>query len=64
MSQLEPNPEPQTVDLEPIARDLADAEAALARLDAGTYWTSEMSGADLPDEVLAANPATRRLPSE
>lgn len=57
-------PESISVDLEPIAIDLADAEAALARLDAGTYWTSEISGVELPDELLATNPATRRLPGE
>lgn len=57
-------PESISVDLEPIAIDLADAEAALARLDAGTYWTSEISGVELPDELLAASPATRRLTGE
>ena len=56
--------EPATVDLEPIARDLADAEASLARLDVGTYWMSEISGAELPDELLAGNPVARRLPGE
>lgn len=59
-----PAPESIPVDLEPIAIDLADAEAALGRLDAGTYWTSEISGVELPDELLAASPATRRLPGE
>jgi RNA polymerase-binding transcription factor DksA len=65
-----PHPEPSrrdpsdAVDLDPIAADLADAEAALARLDTGTYWTSEVSGAELPDELLAARPTTRRLPGE
>ena len=49
------------LDLDAIERDLADVEVALARLDAGTYWTDEITGADLPHEVLAANPTARRL---
>jgi RNA polymerase-binding transcription factor DksA len=48
------------VDLDTIERDLADVEVALARLDAGTYWTDEVTGAELPEELLATNPATRR----
>jgi RNA polymerase-binding transcription factor DksA len=48
------------VDLDAIERDLADVEVALARLDAGTYWTDEVTGAELPEELLAANPTTRR----
>jgi len=50
----------QVVDLDAIERDLADVEAALARLDAGTYWTDEVTGAELPSELLAANPTARR----
>jgi len=49
------------VDLDAIERDLADVEVALARLDAGTYWTDEVTGADLPNELLVANPTARRL---
>ena len=47
-------------DLDAIERDLAGVEAALARLDAGTYWTDEVTGEPLPDEVLAADPTARR----
>ena len=43
--------------------DLRGAEAALARLDAGTYWTDEVTGAPLPDDVLAAQPTLRTLVS-
>jgi RNA polymerase-binding transcription factor DksA len=50
----------QVVDLDAIERDLADVEVALARLDAGTYWTDEVTGAELPSELLAANPTARR----
>jgi RNA polymerase-binding transcription factor DksA len=49
------------LDLDAIERDLADVEVALTRLDAGTYWTDEVTGADLPHELLAANPTARRL---
>jgi RNA polymerase-binding transcription factor DksA len=49
------------LDLDGIERDLADVEVALARLEAGTYWADEVSGADLPAEVLATNPTVRRL---
>lgn len=49
------------LDLDGIERDLADVEAALARLDAGSYWTDEVTGAPLPAELLAAHPTARRL---
>lgn len=48
------------LDLDLIERDLADVEAALARLDAGTYWTDEITGAAIPIEVLDRQPLTRR----
>jgi hypothetical protein len=49
-----------SLDLDAIERDLADVEAALARLDAGTYWTDEVTGEALPDELLAVHPTARR----
>jgi hypothetical protein len=49
------------LDLDQIERDLADVEIALARLDAGTYWVDEITGTELPAELLAANPTVRRL---
>lgn len=52
------------LDLDGIERDLADVEVALARLDAGTYWSDEVTGAELPADLLAAHPtARRRAPS-
>jgi len=45
-----------------IESDLAEVEVALARLDAGTYWTCEITGQPLPADQLAANPTMRRLP--
>ena len=50
------------VDLDRIAQDLADVEVALVRLDEGTYWTCEVTGEPLPDDLLAANPVARRRP--
>lgn len=48
------------LDLDEVERDLADVELALARLDAGTYWTDEITGSVIPDEVLAEQPTARR----
>ena len=48
------------VDLDRVERDLEGVEAALARLDAGTYWTDEVTGAPLGEDLLAADPVARR----
>ncbi|MEI7547153.1 MAG: hypothetical protein WCK21_03725 [Actinomycetota bacterium] len=48
------------LDLDGIELELAGVEVALARLDAGTYWTDEVTGASLPDELLAQHPTARR----
>lgn len=58
--QLFAPPTPREVELDGMERDLADVETALARLDAGSYWTCEVSGAPLPDELLARRPTARR----
>ncbi|HEY0520418.1 MAG TPA: hypothetical protein VGC84_13065 [Ilumatobacteraceae bacterium] len=56
------NDGPETpLDLDAIERDLADVEVALTRLDAGTYWTDEITGVDLPHDLLLTNPTARRL---
>lgn len=47
-------------DLERIAGDLADIDRALDRLDDGSYWTDEVTGEPLPDQLLAADPTARR----
>lgn len=52
-----------TIDLDQVAADLADVEVALARLDAGTYWTDEVTGEPLADEFLAEHPVARRAPA-
>ncbi len=49
------------LDLDMIETDLADVEMALTRLELGTYWTCEVSGQQLPDELLEAKPTARRL---
>ncbi len=54
------NPESEAPDLDVIEQDLADVETALARLEAGTYWTDEVTGQPIPDEVLAQRPTARR----
>jgi RNA polymerase-binding transcription factor DksA len=52
-------PADASLDLDAIAADLADVEVALARLEAGTYFTDEVTGEPLPAEFLAANPTAR-----
>ena len=51
------------LDLDAIAAELADVEIALARLDAGTYFTDEVTGEELPDSFLADHPTARRRPA-
>lgn len=67
---MEPDPtnEPQhapaaAADLEAIAAELADVEIALARLEAGTYFTDEVTGEPLPAAFLEVNPTARTLPT-
>ena len=48
------------LDLDTIESDLADVETALIRLESGTYWTCEISGQSLSDELLAQRPTARR----
>ena len=50
------------VDLDAIAADLDDVERALQRLDDGTYWTDEVTGEPLDDELLARSPIGRTVP--
>jgi hypothetical protein len=73
MSSVEPLPPPAPrppstdtgaggAELDRIEADLSGVEVALDRLDAGTYWTCEVTGQTLPDALLAADPVARRLP--
>jgi RNA polymerase-binding transcription factor DksA len=45
--------------LEGLENDMAEIEAALQRLDDGTYGTCEICGADIDDALLAEDPARR-----
>ena len=48
------------VDLDAIERDLHAVETALNRLADGTYWTDEVTGAPIPEHLLANDPTARR----
>lgn len=48
------------VDLDAIERDLTAVEAALGRLADGTYYTDEITGQPLSDELLSVDPTARR----
>lgn len=50
------------LDLDAIEAELHGVEIALGRLDDGTYWTCEVTGRALPDDLLRADPTSRRLP--
>ncbi|KGA21383.1 hypothetical protein GM51_2150 [freshwater metagenome] len=54
------NPHESPLDLDAIEQDLADVDTALARLDADTYWTDEVTGAPLSEDLLAQRPTARR----
>lgn len=49
-----------SIDLDRIERDLEGVEAALRRLDDGSYWTDEITGEPLDDALLVADPVARR----
>jgi len=48
------------IDLDAIERDLHDVETALNRLADGTYWTDEITGDPISEDVLAGDPTARR----
>ena len=48
------------VDLDAIEVDLRNVEVALTRLADGTYWTDEITGQPIPDDVLVQDPTARR----
>jgi RNA polymerase-binding transcription factor DksA len=48
------------LDLDAIDQDLTDVETALQRLDAGTYFVDEITGAPLSQDLLNTNPTARR----
>jgi RNA polymerase-binding transcription factor DksA len=58
MSNNSPTSSP--LDLDGIDQDLTDVETALQRLDAGTYFVDEITGAPLSQDLLNSNPTARR----
>ena len=46
--------------VEALERDLNDVDVAMDRLEKGTYFNDEVTGAPLPPAFLAANPLARR----
>lgn len=54
-------PPADVIDLDEIERDLTDVQSALERLNDGSYWTDEITGDTIPDEVLATFPLTRTV---
>ena len=53
-------PSSEEVDLDAVERDLSAVEVALNRLADETYWTDEVTGEPIPDDVLAHDPLARR----
>ena len=53
-------PMSDALDLDAIDQDLTDVETALQRLDAGTYFVDEITGAPLSQDLLNTNPTARR----
>lgn len=49
----------EQAEAEQLRVELDDVEAALERLDAGTYGTCEACGAELPDDELERRPQAR-----
>ncbi len=52
------NTDSALVDL--IERDLNDVDIAMDRLEKGTYFSDEITGAPLQTDFLTANPLARR----
>ena len=57
------NPGPETadsLDLDEITVEFDAVEVALVRLENGTYFTDEITGKPLDEQLLIANPIARR----
>jgi len=48
-----------SLNLDAIENDLNGVERAMERLEAGTYFTDEVTGAQLDDGVLEQHPTAR-----
>lgn len=61
-SEAQPSPDiTADLDLDALAADLDGVQSALERLAEGSYWTDEVTGDPIPDDVLAADPTARRV---
>ena len=58
-----PAPDDDILRLEAIEADLAGVDAALRRLDEGSYGACEVCGAPLNGEVLERDPLADRCPA-
>ena len=58
-----PAPEDDILRLEAIEADLAGVDAALRRLEEGSYGACEVCGAALNREVLERDPLAERCPA-
>ncbi|MEO8362926.1 MAG: hypothetical protein ABI570_00900 [Ilumatobacteraceae bacterium] len=50
----------RSLDLDEVEAQLDAVEVALVRLEDGTYFTDEVTGKPLDDQLLSANPIARR----
>ncbi|GDX34113.1 hypothetical protein LBMAG16_09440 [Actinomycetes bacterium] len=48
--------------IDAIELDLNDVDAAMARLEKGTYFNDEITGAPIQTDFLTSNPLARRNP--
>ena len=58
-ANLEPASE-RSLDLDAVEAQLDAVDVALVRLEDGTYFTDEITGKPLDDQLLSANPIARR----
>ena len=62
MAETTSNSNLDTALIDAIELDLNAVDAAMDRLEKGTYFTDEITGAPLQSEFLTANPLARRNP--
>jgi RNA polymerase-binding transcription factor DksA len=62
MAETTSNSNLDTALIDAIELDLNAVEAAMDRLEKGTYFTDEITGAPLETNFLVSNPLARRNP--
>ena len=60
MAETTSNSNLDTALIDAIELDLNGVDAAMERLEKGTYFTDEITGAPLQSDFLTANPLARR----